>query len=368
MQLDLHSADLHSADLHSADLHSRQPDRADLPGPGRASAGGRPRGFVAVGSAALALTVLFGAAACGSGAGSASNSSGGSAQSGAANADPAGAPKPQAAAGGSAAGPIDAAASAGSATSVTGRADDSPPATPAADLLQQRRLILDTAVSLTVANVLQSAARVRTLAAAAGGYVGDEETDGGPGQTARSTLTLRVPAAKAGSVTDQVAALGTVRSRSATSQDVTQQSIDVASRLASQKASVARIRALLARATKISDIVLIEGELSSRESTLESLEAQLKGLDDAVDLATVTVSLSPHGAPATKPATTHTGFLGGLDRGWTAFTGALVVALTVLGAVLPFAALLALIGVPALLLWRRRRPALPPATTPIPEP
>ena len=182
-------------------------------------------------------------------------------------------------------------------------------------------------------------------------------------------MTLRIPAAKVGTVTDQVAALGTVRSRNATSQDVTQQSIDVASRLVSQKASVARIRALLARATKISDIVLIEGELSSRESALESLEAQLKGLNDAVDLATVTVALSPQGAPITKPVTTHAGFFGGLDRGWTAFTGALVVALTVLGAMLPFAALLALIGVPTLLLWRRRRPALPaPAPTPIPEP
>ena len=102
-----------------------------------------------------------------------------------------------------------------------------------------------------------------------------------------------MPQAQLGTLTDQVAALGKVISRSQTSEDVTQQTIDVASRLATQKASVARIRALLAKATRIADIVAIEGELSQRESDLESLEAQLKSLNDAVDLATLSRSRSP---------------------------------------------------------------------------
>jgi Domain of unknown function (DUF4349) len=174
-----------------------------------------------------------------------------------------------------------------------------------------------------------------------------------------------VPQDRLGPLTDQVAGLGKVLSRSQTSSDVTQQSIDVTSRLSTQKASVARIRALLAQATKISDIVAIEGELSQRESTLESLEAQLKGLNDAVDLATLTVTLDAQGAPKPKPAHAHTGFLSGLDRGWDAFVTSLVAVLTVLGALLPFALLLGLLGIPALLLWRRRRSLTPPtpATT-----
>ena len=119
--------------------------------------------------------------------------------------------------------------------------------------------------------------------------------------SAESTLTLRVPAAQLAALTDQVAALGTVQSRGENSEDVTQQSVDVTSRLATQRASVARVRALLARATKISDVVLIEGELSQRESALESLEAQLKSLDDSVDLATLSVSLAPHGRQEGRP-------------------------------------------------------------------
>ncbi len=124
-----------------------------------------------------------------------------------------------------------------------------------------------------------------------------------------------MPQAQLGQLTDQVAALGKVTSRGQTSQDVTQQSIDVASRLATQKASVARIRALLAQATRISDIVAIEGELSQRESDLESLEAQLKGLNDSVDLATLSVvPVGPERArrrsrpaPASAPGCTTAG-------------------------------------------------------------
>jgi hypothetical protein len=305
------------------------------------------RAPLAIASSAVVAAVLLGTAACGSSHGSSggsSNSSGGavgSAQVG----KPATAPE------------FDAGGSSGASDTSKSAA-----IVPAANLLEQRRLILNTSVSLTVGNVLQAAGRVRSIAAGAGGYVGDEQTDAGSARTARSTLTLRIPSGKVASVTDQIAGLGTVRSRGQTSEDVTQQSVDVASRLATQKASIARVRALLARATKISDIILIEGELSNRESNLESLEAQLQSLNDAVDLATLTVSLSPAGVPV-KPTKAHTGFVAGLDRGWSAFAAAFVVALTVLGALLPFAALLALVGVPALLVLRRRRitPAPAPA-------
>jgi Domain of unknown function (DUF4349) len=122
---------------------------------------------------------------------------------------------------------------------------------------------------------------------------------------------------------------------------------------------VARIRTLLAHATKISDIVAIEGELSQRESDLESLEAQLKSLDDQVDLSTLTVSLNAQGAPKPKPHD-NTGFVAGLSNGWDAFVTSLVAVATVLGALLPFLLVLAVIGLPGLVLWRRRR-GVPPA-------
>jgi hypothetical protein len=236
-------------------------------------------------------------------------------------------------------------------------------------LLTEPRLVLTAGLTVGVDSVVQAAARVRALTTAAGGYVGNEETSAaGPGSAGDSTLQLRVPHADLGALTNQISGLGTVTDRSETSADVTQKTVDVASRLATQKASVARIRALLARATKISDVVLIEGELSQRESSLESMEAQLKSLNNAVDLSTLNVQLIPKTKAAHHETKATTGFLPGLRQGWDAFAGAVVVALTVVGAVLPFAVLLALLGVPAGLIWRRRRSTSPQLGQPVPAP
>jgi hypothetical protein len=317
----------------------------------------RPRRVAGVASSVVAATVLLGlVSGCGGSAGGGSSSSSavgrGNAVAKAPSAgDLPGAPEQS---------------DSGSGSSAAGGAVDGKSAVAApVDLLQNRRLVLNTSVELTVPSVFSAAARVRALASAAGGYVGDEKT-AGSGATAQSAMTLRVPQAQLGQLTDQVAGLGKVTSRSQTSEDVTQQSIDVASRLTTQKASVARIRALLAQATRIADIVAIEGELSQRESNLESLEAQLKSLNDAVDLSTLSVILSAQGAPK-KPAKDDTGFLAGLNSGWDAFVGALVVGLTVVGALLPFAVVLLLLGIPALVLWRRRRTVVPPAPAAVAE-
>ena len=81
-------------------------------------------------------------------------------------------------------------------------------------------------------------------------------------------------------------------------------------------------------------------------------------------MSTITLDISV--PPATvAPAAHHdrTGFLTGLRHGWTALTGTVVVGLTALGAVLPFAVLLAAVGLP-LWWWARRRAGAGPAATP----
>jgi hypothetical protein len=146
-------------------------------------------------------------------------------------------------------------------------------------------------------------------------------------------------------------------------QDVTQQVIDVQSRLKTQQASVDRVRALLAQATTIAQIVSIESELTQREADLESMEAQLRGLADLTSLSTITVTLlGPDAKVVPKPKPKSGGFFGGLKAGWHTFLDSLKVLLTVIGAILPFAIV---IGVPVwAVVWftRRRRPTAAAAT------
>jgi hypothetical protein len=154
--------------------------------------------------------------------------------------------------------------------------------------------------------------------------------------------------------------------------------VDTQARLAAQKASVARVRTLLNKATTIGQIVQVEGELTRREADLESLEGTLNVLKSQTSLATISVHIaSAPPAPTPTPSATPTvppkpkkpihGFSGGLKAGSHSFvTGAVGVA-TVLGALLPYLALLLAIAVLTFFVrrsWLRgHRPAHPTEQT-----
>ncbi len=69
------------------------------------------------------------------------------------------------------------------------------------------------------------------------------------------------------------------------------------SRIATQRASVERVRKLMEEARQLSDVVTLEGELSRRQAELESLLARQAALKDSTSLATITLELSEKGAP-----------------------------------------------------------------------
>jgi hypothetical protein len=214
-----------------------------------------------------------------------------------------------------------------------------------------RQVIRTATVALTAKNVPTAAASAEQLATTAGGYLSAENV-----ADDTASVTLSVPQAKLDSVLTALAALGTVTSQQQQSQDVTDQLVDVSSRIATQQASVDRVRQLLAQATSISDIVQIEGELTSRESDLESMEHQQAELTGQVALSTVTLQISrTTPPPAAVAAGSAPGFTNGISGGWHALGETVRVVGLVLGAALPF---LLGIGIPALVvLWllRRRR-------------
>ena len=118
---------------------------------------------------------------------------------------------------------------------------------------------------------------------------------------------------------------------------------------------MARVRELMDRATKLSDVVELEGELSDRQADLEALLAQQASLKDRTSLATITLSLSE--TPVKKAAKDEDpGFVDALAGGWGAFVTMLRWLSVAFGAVLPFAVVAALL----VLVWLRIvRPRLP---------
>ncbi|MFF2652191.1 DUF4349 domain-containing protein [Streptomyces sp. NPDC058045] len=218
-------------------------------------------------------------------------------------------------------------------------------------------------LSVRVKDVAKALDAARTAVTDAGGLVSDEQTYAAGGGE-RSRLVLRVPQEHYQQVLDTLSGGGKLISRSVKAQDVTDQVVDVDSRVRSARASVARVRKLMDEASELSDVVSLEGELSSREAALESLLAQQASLKDRTSLATITLTLSERPTAHTKTAAKDDpGFLDALSGGWHALLAVLRWLALVLGAVLPFLVPLALL---VLLWWRlirprlaRRRPAAP---------
>jgi len=227
-----------------------------------------------------------------------------------------------------------------------------------------RKLARRADISLTVSDVDAAAAKVRAIAASAKGLVVAEAISSEPDDPALggfSTITISVPTESLDATLDQLSALGTVHSRNATTDDVTAQYVDTESRVKTMQASVDRVRALMSQATKLGDVVSLEAELSRRQADLEATQSQLAALKGSVALAPVEVRLGTDEKVLAQAEPT-TGFLAGLSSGWAAFTGSVTVLLTVLGALLPFAVVLALVLVPLVLWLRRRGPNAPVPT------
>ncbi|MFJ8899896.1 DUF4349 domain-containing protein [Streptomyces sp. NPDC102370] len=220
------------------------------------------------------------------------------------------------------------------------------------------------AASLTVRvkDVPKALDEARAAATDAGGHVGDETTRRDAVGHEHTRVVLRVPAGAYEEVLTGLEGTGTLVERSAKAQDVTGQVVDVESRISTQRASVARIRELMDRATRLSDVVTLEGELSSRQADLESLLAQQAALKDRTSLATITLTLTET-LVREEAKDDDPGFLDALAGGWDVFLTLLRWLALALGAVLPFAAVAALV----VLVWRTLvRPRLPRRPDPVP--
>jgi hypothetical protein len=160
--------------------------------------------------------------------------------------------------------------------------------------------------------------------------------------------------------------LGTKLSLQQQAEDVTEQVADVDSRVKSAQATLQMFRKILDRANTIGEVLNVEQEISQREADLEALQARQKSLAQQARYATVTLRLEAPGKQAAPPKPAADGFLGGLKSGWHAFTAVLSVVVTLLGWLLPFLVVAALIGLPVWKLRnvRRRSPVAAPTTTP----
>jgi hypothetical protein len=232
----------------------------------------------------------------------------------------------------------------------------------------QKLVVVNKTMRIETAKVDDAIAKIRELVARDGAEISSMQVstatdqpiyiqpspmaDGSMPQTSsgplRAYVTVRVPSAKYAAFIADAAKLGTVITESETSDDVTQQHVDMVARLGNLNAEQSRLRQLFARANTVKDMLAIEQELTRVQGDIESMKAQISYLERQAAMATVTLELSEPKA-IVAPSGTDWGVQTALTNSIRAFVSTMNILIVVLGPVL---ALLVFIGLPvALIAW-----------------
>lgn len=187
---------------------------------------------------------------------------------------------------------------------------------------------------------------ISRLAEANGGFVSNSNTysdeDGNP---TSGSLTLRVEQTNFDSVIDKIKALGTVRSIQMGGQDVTQEYVDLESRLRNLQAQEEVLLDLMAQSKDVSDSIEVQRELNYVQEEIEIVKGRMNYLDNMVSYSTIDVYLSEP-TPITPPS--GSGFLDAIRRG---ARGALTVIKGILLVFIVSSPILAVIGIILLIIW-----------------
>lgn len=231
------------------------------------------------------------------------------------------------------------------------------PAAPLRDSIQQqapqhgppteskRDIVKTGTMTISVPNPSEAADKAAGLAESANGRVESRSEDAGSGSgRARTSIVLRIPAAKLDGVLRDLKELGKVKSADTTSDDVTSQRVDLDARIAALQTSVDRLLGIMRDSKDTDALIKAESELSKRQADLDSLRAQRNQLGDQITYSSVTVTFLADevGLPPTPPK--YQGFFGQIERGWDGLVAAANSVLLLFGLLLPWLGALAVLG------------------------
>lgn len=155
------------------------------------------------------------------------------------------------------------------------------------------RIIKTGSMYLEVESTRETARKVEEIASLQGGFVDSssvvENTDG----TVTGYVTIRVENQNFSAAMDSLRALGIrVLSESSNAQDVTEQYTDLEAQLTAAQAEEAQYLVILTKANDVEDILAVQQYLSSVRYRIESLQGQMKYLENRTEYSTISVTIS----------------------------------------------------------------------------
>lgn len=175
---------------------------------------------------------------------------------------------------------------------------------PAVQGIQPRLIVKNGRMTLTVEDTHAAVRGAMDIMVAAGGYVINQQVrtyNGFP----YATIEMAVPVDTFESTVDRLRGLGTVEDESATGQDVTEEFVDLESRLDNLRATQARLREFLDQAQTIDEVLTVNRQLTTTEEEIEVILGRMNYLESRAAFSTIQLTINPI-APTPTPTPTAT--------------------------------------------------------------
>ncbi|RSK26765.1 DUF4349 domain-containing protein [Bacillus sp. HMF5848] len=173
--------------------------------------------------------------------------------------------------------------------SVSGQQQDN------SDAIQSRMIIYNAELQLEVENFLDIKQSLENLVAQLGGYVVQSNVYADGEDYLEGTLRVRIPQPKFQEFINKAEQLSVkVHRHTVTGEDVTEEFVDLESRLNSMQVVEERLLSFLRDAEKTEDLLKISNDLARVQQDIEQIKGRMKYLQNQTSFSTVTISMFEH--------------------------------------------------------------------------
>lgn len=182
--------------------------------------------------------------------------------------------------------------------------------------------------------------RAVMVAQANGGYVAASSSSAESDNLTSGSITIRIPASAFEKAATELKRLGKVKALNIQSQDVSEEYVDLESRLRHWRSQESILLNLMQKAQTIGDSIAVQNQLSQIQQQIEQITGRLNFLKNQTELSTIELTITETGF-VPRPLADRWGFKTALNRAAHAFVDTINGFIIVMGYLIP----VSLIGV-----------------------
>lgn len=151
---------------------------------------------------------------------------------------------------------------------------------------QERKIIYSGNLRLEVRNLGEAKEMVESWVKRYGGYISNSSES-----ETSATITANIPSASFAPAMEECGTFGRLKSKNIYTDDVTERFYDLSTRLSTRKVLLERLKAYLATAKTMQELLQIETKINDVTAELERMQGQMNRLSTQIDFSQISVYL-----------------------------------------------------------------------------